>query len=146
MLRVRVDADLAGNRHRLFGNRARVEIGVGGERLGGGERVGSARSDRDDAIVGLDQVAVARQQERRGLVEHDEHRLEPAQDAIGAPVLRQLDRRALQVAAVLLELGLETGEEREGIGRRSGKAGEDALVVEPADLAGALLDDGLARR
>ena len=47
----------------------------------------------DDAIVGLDQVAGARQQEHRLAVEHDQHRLEAAQHAVGAPVLGQLDRR-----------------------------------------------------
>ena len=78
------------------------------------------------------------------LVEHDEHRLEPAQDAVAAPVLGELDRRALEIAAILLELGLEAREEREGIGGRAGKAGQDAIVVEPPDLPRALLDDRLA--
>ena len=53
-----------------------------------------------------------------------EHRLEPAQHAVGAPVLGQLDRRARQVAPVLLELGLEALEQRERVGRRAGEAGE----------------------
>ena len=105
-----------------------------GQRLRRGERERPARSDRHDAVVGLDQIAVARQQERRGLVEHDQHRFEPAQDAIAAPVLRQLHGRAFQVAAVLLELRLEPREQREGIGRRAGKARQDAIVVEPPDL------------
>ena len=98
------------------------------------QRVRPARSDRDDAVVGLDEVAGARQQERRRLVEHDQHRLEPAQDAIGAPVLRQLDGRALEVAAVLLELGFEAREERERVGGRPGEPGEDPVVVEAPDL------------
>ncbi len=76
----------------------------------------------------------------------DEHRLEPAEDAIGAPVLGQLDRRALEVAAILFELRLEAREQREGIGRRSGEAGQNAIVVQPADLPRALLDDRLAER
>ena len=40
----------------------------------------------------------------------------------------------------------EAREQRERIGRRPGKAGEDAVVIEPANLAGALLDDGVAER
>ena len=64
-----------------------------------------------------------------------EHRLEPAQHAVGAPVLGQLDRRAQQVALVLLELGLEALEQREGIGGGAGEAGEDLVVVQPAHLA-----------
>ena len=42
-----------------------------------------------------------------------QQRLEPAQHAIGAPVLGQLDGGAAQVAVVLLELRLELLEQRE---------------------------------
>ena len=52
-----------------------------------------------------------------------------------APVLGELDGGALQVAAVLLELGLEAREEREGVGGRAREAGQDAVVVQPPDLA-----------
>ena len=45
--------------------------------------------------------------ERHAGVHDDQHGLEPAQQAIGPPVLRELDRRAFEVAAVLFELGLE---------------------------------------
>src|SRR5690606_12820192 len=45
-----------------------------------------------------------------------------------------------------LELALEALEQREGIGRASGKAGEDLAVVEPAHLAGIALHDGVAER
>ena len=58
--------------------------------------------------------------------------------------LRELHGRALEVAAILLELGLEAREQRERIGRRAGKPGENAVVVEPPDLPGALFDDGVA--
>src|SRR5204863_45733 len=62
-LLVREDADLAGDGHRLLGDRARAEVGVRGQRLRRRERIRSARSDGDDAVVGLDQIAVAGQQE-----------------------------------------------------------------------------------
>ena len=78
------------------------------------------------------------------LVEHDQHRLEPPQDAIAAPVLGQLDGRPLEIAAILLELRLEAREQRERVGGRAGEAGENPVVVEPPDLPRALLDDGLA--
>ena len=79
-------------------------------------------------------------------VGHGEHRLEAAQDAVGAPVLGQLDGGARQVALVLLELGLEALEQREGIGRRAGEAGQHLVVVEPAHLARRRLDDDVAER
>ena len=37
-------------------------------------------------------------------VHHHQHRFETPQDAVGAPVLDQLDHRPLEVAAVLFEL------------------------------------------
>ena len=80
------------------------------------------------------------------LVEHDEHRLEPAENAIAAPVLGELHGRAFEIAAILFELRLEAPEQRERIGGRAGKAGQNPIVVEPPDLARALLDDGLAER
>ena len=70
----------------------------------------------------------------------------PAQDSIAAPVFRELHRRPLEVAAVLLKLGFEAGKKREGVGRRAGESCEDAFVVESPDLAGALFDDRLAER
>ena len=61
-----------------------------------------------------------------------------------APVLGELDGGSLEVAAVLLEFGLEAGEEGERIGGRAREAGQDPVVVQPPDLAGLLLDDGVA--
>ena len=75
-----------------------------------------------------------------------EHRLEAAQHAVGAPVLGELDRRAHEVALVLLELRLEALEQRERVGGAAGEAGEDAVLVQPPHLARAGLDDDVAER
>ena len=77
---------------------------------------------------------------------HREHRLQAAQDAIGAPVLGKLDRRAREMALVLLELRLEALEQREGIRRRAGEARQHLVVVQPAHLARRRLDDDVAER
>ena len=76
----------------------------------------------------------------------EQHRLEPAQRAIGAPVARQLDRGALEIAAVLFELALEAAEQREAVGRRAGKSRQHAVVVQAPHLARLVFDDGLAER
>src|SRR2546426_3014600 len=75
-----------------------------------------------------------------------QHRLQPAQDAVGAPVLGELDRRAHQVALVLVELRLEALEEREGIRRAAGESGEDLILVQAPHLLRAALDDDLPER
>jgi hypothetical protein len=83
------------------------------QRLGGRQRIRAPRSNGNNPIVGLDQIAVAGKQERHPGVHHDQHGFEPAQQAIGAPVLGELDGRALEVPAILFELGLEPGKQRE---------------------------------
>ena len=64
--------------------------------------------------------------------------------AVGAPVTRQFHGGALEIAPVLFELGFKAREQREGIGGRSGKAGENAVVVQPTDLARALFHHRLS--
>ena len=143
---VRVDADVGRDRHRLLCDRARVERAVARERPGGCHRERAAGPDAHDPVVGLDEVAGAGEQEQLLAVHHDEHRLEPAQGAIGAPVLRELDGRALELSAVLFELRFEPGEEREGIGGRTGEPGDNSVVIELPDLARVVLHHGLAER
>ena len=108
---------------------AGVERRVPHERARRGEREVAAGADGADAVLGLDHVAGAGDDERRLAVGHDEQRLEPAEQAVGAPVLRQLDRGAPQVAVHLLQLRLEALEQRERVGARAGEAGEHAVVV-----------------
>jgi hypothetical protein len=94
--------------------------------------------------VWLDHVAIAGEQEHLLGVGDDEQGLELAEELVGAPVLGELDGGAAEVAAVLLELGLEAGEEREGVGGGARKAGEDLVVIEAADFLGGVLHDGRA--
>ena len=48
--------------------------------------------------------------------------------------LRELDRRALEISTVLLELGLEPREQGKRIRRRAGEPGQDPIVVQLADF------------
>ena len=124
------------------GGKCRVLEQRPGRRL----RIGAARADRDDAELGLEHVARAGDDERRAAVRHSEHRLEPAQDAIRTPILRELDRGARELTLVFLELGFEALEQRERVGRRSGEAREHAVVVQAAHLARRGLDHDVAER
>ena len=107
---------------------------------------GPARADGEDPLVGRDDVARPREEERRLRVGDDEERLELPERLLRPPVGRQLDGGALELSVELLELPLEAGEEGDGVGRRAGEAGEDLPVEEPADLRGAVLDDGRPHR
>ena len=75
-----------------------VQLGVLEQRLRRGQRERPAGADRDQAVLGLDHVAVAGDRAASFLVGHREQRFEPAEAAVGAPVLGQLDRGAGEVA------------------------------------------------
>ena len=110
-----------------------------------GQGVVAARADGDDAVLRLQHVAVAGQREAAVLVGDRHHRLQPAQIAVGAPVLGQLDAGALELAGKPLELGFQPLQQGERVGGRAGEAGEDrARRADPPHLARVALDDGLA--
>src|ERR1700733_4348535 len=64
---------------------------------------------------------------------------------VRTPVFGQLDGRPPDIPMVLLELGLETAEQREGIGGGTGKSGQDFLLIESADLLGGMLNHPFAK-
>ena len=52
----------------------------------------------------------------------------------------------MQLAGILLELGFQPLEQREGVGGGAGKAADHVAFAEPAHFLGVGLDDGLADR
>ena len=94
--------------------------------------------------LGLEHVAGAGEQQADLLVGDEHHGLEPAQIAVGAPVLGELDAGAGELARILLELGLQPLEQGEGVGGRAGEAADHLALGEAAHLRGIALDDGLA--
>ena len=122
-----------------------VKSGTLDQRARRGERVVAARADGDHAVLRLQHVAVAGEREAAVAVGDGHHRLQPAQIAVGPPVLRELDAGAFELAREALELGLEPLQQREGVGGGAGEAGDDgAARADAAHLAGVALDDGLA--
>ena len=111
--------------------------------LGGGEGVGTAAADADDAVGGFDDIAGAADDQAHGFIGDGEHGFEPAENAIGAPILGQLDDGAAGIFRVFGELFLEAFEEGERIGGGAGETGQDLAVADPADFDGIVLgDDG----
>ncbi len=111
----------------------------------GGLRIRAARADRSRGVLRLDDVAIARNDEQVLRITNQQQRLEAAQIAVGAPVLRQLDRGARQIA-VFLELAFEALEQREGIGGAAGEAGQHLAVGQAPHFARVGLHDGIAER
>ncbi len=134
----------AGNLHGFFGNLVGIEIGVLHERArrGGGET--SAGADGGDRLIGIDYITRPGDQKCLTLVGDDEQRFKVAQHLVGAPVFGELHGRAIEVAGVLLEFCFEAREEIEGVGSRSGKTGEDFLLIKPANFLGRVLEDVVA--
>ena len=96
------------------------------------------------AVLGLEHVAGAGEHQRDLAVGHRHHRLQPAQIAVGAPVLGELDAGAGQLAGVALQLGFQPLQQGEGVGGAAGEAGDDVAAAELAHLLGVGLDHGLA--
>ena len=118
--------------------------GVAREGAGGGEGHGTPAADGDDPVVGRDHVPGPGEEERGLAVGHHEEGLEPPQAPVGAPLLGELDRGALEVAAVLLEPGLEPVDEGHRVGGGAGEAGQHLPVVQALDLLRAVLHHRLA--
>src|SRR5262249_42391832 len=140
---VRVDADLGGGSHRFLGDPLRVQVRVARESAGDGEGEVAAGADGADPVLRLDDVAGAGDDEGGFAVGDDEEGLEAAEQAVGAPVLGELDRGAAEVAVHLAELVLEALVERERIGASAGEARKHAVVVETPDLPRVPLHDRL---
>src|SRR5947207_479233 len=92
------------------------------------KRAGSVRSAR------------ATRKRSRESVGDRQHGLEPAQDPVGAPVLGELDSRALELSLMLVELRLEALEERERVRGCASEAGENLVAEKPAHFARGRLD------
>src|SRR5271166_1574890 len=96
-------------------------------------------------MLGLDDVAVARYDIRVLGIGDAQQGFEPAQTAIGTPILGEFDRRTRQIAE-FLELSLKPFEQRESVGRAAGEARKHLAVIEAAHLARVALHDGLTNR
>src|ERR1019366_3762496 len=105
-----------------------------------------AGADRRNAGIGLDHISLAAQQERSFLIGNQQQRFQMAEKFVGAPVFREFDSRAADVAVILLQLGLETAEQRESVGGRAGKSGKNLVLIEAANLLSSMLDDGFTER
>src|SRR5215210_4822310 len=88
---VGVDADLGGDLQSLANDIASWKLGVLDERARRRHGVWTAGSDGENSIIGLDDVASARDDESVLAIGDGEQSFEPSQNAVAAPVFRQLD-------------------------------------------------------
>src|SRR5437016_6098681 len=102
----------------MLGQRLRCRLGIG-----------AATANGSNAAVGLDDVALAAEQECLFLVRDQQQGFEVAQKFVGAPVFCQLDRAPSQVAVILLQLRFEAAEKGESVGRRASKSSQDLVLV-----------------
>src|SRR5262249_26784886 len=74
------------------------------------------------------------------------HRLQPAKNAVGAPIFGELGGGARHAALMVLQLRLEALQKGEGVGRGPGEAGEHLAVVQLANLVGIAFHHDVAKR
>src|SRR5438105_5564997 len=130
-----VNANLAGDGQCLLDDIGGGELGMAQQRPRSGLCICTSRADGDDPVLGLENVAGAGNDQRRSIVGDGQHGFEPAQNSVGAPVLGQFDRRALQLSLVLVELRLEALKQRECVRGGARKTRQHSVVYEPAYLA-----------
>jgi hypothetical protein len=106
----------------------------------------ATRANGHDAVLRFEHIAIAGDDQRILAIGNSQHGLEPPQCAVAAPVLGEFDRRAQQIALMLVELRFEAFEEGERVGRATGKAGEDLPLMNAPNLARAGLDHDVAER
>jgi hypothetical protein len=93
------------------------------KRAGGRKRESSARTDGHQAVVRLDDIAIAGKNESALGVGNDKQGFQMAKSAVLAPFLGQLDRGFLQIAGKLLKLAFEPFKKCNRIGRGAGETG-----------------------
>ena len=144
---VGVDADLAGDRHRLLGDLA-------GARDRCGAPAPAPRPARTDRRIPRPRCRRRARSGRRcptaGRWTTCRRRSASPRAAAGcgrcASPCASSTADAFEVAAVLFQLGFEAREQREGVGGRPGEPRQDRVVVEAPDLPRALLHARCCRR
>src|SRR5207302_11405584 len=99
------------------------------KRAGGRERESSARTDGHQAVVLLDDIAIAGKNESTLCVGNDKQGFQMAKSAVLAPFLGQLDRGILEIAGKLLKLAFEAFKKGNRIGRGAGGSGNHLVIL-----------------
>src|SRR5262249_8067887 len=73
---IRKDANLSRNVHRFFSDFASAEVGIFQKSAGRSQGKGAAGTNRDDSVIGFDQISIAGNEESRFVVGNNHHRFE----------------------------------------------------------------------
>src|ERR1700731_1244472 len=109
------------------------------KRAGGRKRESSARTDGHQAVVRLDDIAIAGKNESAFAVGNDKQGFQMAKRAVLPPLLGQLDRGFLEIAGKLLKLAFEALKKCNRVGRGASETSNDLIVVKAARLARGVL-------
>lgn len=143
---VRVDADVGSGLHAVADDGFGIEFGMFEQGAGRGAREVATRTDGNDALLRFDHVTVSRDHQRGLGIGNREQGLEPSEHAIGTPLLGKLHRSTNELAAVFLEPGFETLEQREGVGSAAGEPRQHTPLMQAAHLPCIALHDDIAHR
>ena len=136
---VGVDAQIGGDGERARDDFARRQRRVFHKRARRRRRVAAAAADGGDIVLRLQHIAQAGKHELARFVGEHEHRFEPAQNAVGAPIARERFGGAQQIALVDFEFFLEQFQQRESVGGGAGESGQDLAVDEGGGFCGRCL-------
>src|SRR5687768_2244060 len=139
MILVGVDAQVSRYGQGFLDDLHRCEVGVLKERTRGGMCVRAAAANGSQSKLRLDHISSSGNDEGDARVGHYQHGFQPAQDAVGTPVFRQLHCGTHEVALMFLQLAFKSLEQGEGIGRATSKPGKDLVMIKSPHFSGACL-------
>src|SRR4051812_15698683 len=119
-----IDANVGGDQQTALDDFLRREVCILDERARRGEGVAAAGANGQDAVIRLDYVTGAGDDEAVLPVGYGEQCLEPSQNAVASPILGELHRCPLKISRVSLQFLLELLEEGEGVSGGAGESGD----------------------
>jgi hypothetical protein len=108
--------------------------------------VRAAASNGGHPVVRFNHVTIAGDDERMLSVGDNQQSFEPPEDPIRPPILGQLDSRPEQIPPELVQFFFKLRKEGESVGCGPRKTGENFIVVNPSNLPGSMLHDGMFER
>ena len=143
-VRVRIDADLGGDRESPLNYLPWREVGILEKCACGSKSVRSARSNRENSVVWLDDVARAGYHKSSLGIHNDEQSLESSKRPVAPPILSQLYSGFRKVSWVPLQLFFKLFKKCKRIGGCARKSGQQFAICKRTNLLRIRLHDGFA--
>ena len=129
-----INVNVAGYFHGFAGDVLKAEPFRAVQGFCGGHGIIAAGTDAYDAVVRFHDFSGAGDNQRNVTVSDNHKGLQLPQVFVHAPVFGQLDRGALELVGMFFKFSFQTFNQRNAVGSRAGKSGDDFAVADAADF------------